>query len=69
MLDLIASKKGLVDKIEKDELVETKKGKKILKKVLSELKPNHEMAARRVIRDFQNNRLSYFTKAPKLTKK
>lgn len=52
MLELIATKKGLVDNV-KDE---TKKSKK------KKLVPNVQEAARRLIRDFLNNRLRYYSK-------
>ena len=66
-------KKGLVDTKEvetekKESLMVPKKGK--LKKksqpvVEVQRVPNVEMAAKRVIRDFLNNRLTYYTKVPK----
>lgn len=73
MLENIAVKKGLVDTKEvetekKESLMVPKKGK--LKKksqpvVEVQKVPNVEMAAKRVIRDFLNNRLTYYTKVPK----
>jgi len=73
MLEHIAVKKGLVDTKEvetekKESLMVPKKGK--LKKksqpvVEVQKVPNVEMAAKRVIRDFLNNRLTYYTKVPK----
>jgi outer membrane receptor for monomeric catechols len=73
MLQNIAVKKGLVDTKEvetekKESLMDAKKGKK--KKVSqpvveTQRVPNVEMAAKRVIRDFLNNRLTYYTKVPK----
>jgi len=52
MLELIAHKKGLVDQVA--ELV----GKKKVKKMV----PNVQDAARRLIRDFLNNRLRFYSK-------
>ena len=73
MLEHIAVKKGLVDTKEvetekKESIMEPKKGK--LKKrsqpvVEVQRVPNVEMAAKRVIRDFLNNRIVYCTKVPK----
>ena len=72
-LEHIAVKKGLVDTKEvetekKESHMVPKKGK--LKKksqpvVEVQKVPNVEMAAKRVIRDFLNNRLTYYTKVPK----
>ena len=66
-------KKGLIDTKEvetekKESVMEPKKGK--LKKrsqpvVEVQRVPNVEMAAKRVIRDFLNNRIVYSTKVPK----
>jgi hypothetical protein len=74
MLELIAKKKGLVeykevvtDKIE-NVIVKTKtdKKKREAKKVVEkQMVCNVDEAAKRVIRDFLNNRLNFFSQVPK----
>ena len=74
MLELIAKKKGLVehrevvtDKIE-NVIVKTKadKKKREAKNVIEkQLVCNVDEAARRVLRDFLNNRLNFYSKVPK----
>ena len=72
MLENIAVKKGLVEvkevETEKKESVMVDKKNKMKKKsqpvVEVQKVANVEQAAKRVIRDFLNNRLTYFTKVP-----
>lgn len=51
MLETIAQKKGLTEKVEKEKTQKTKKGKVVLSKT-STFVPNKDQAARRFIRDF-----------------
>jgi pantoate kinase len=72
MLENIAVKKGLVEtkevETEKKESLMVAKKNKMKKKsqpvVEVQRVPNVEQAAKRVIRDFLNNRLTYYTKVP-----
>jgi len=77
-LDQVAKKKGLVERVRVpiDEnvalLVKNKAGKMVKrseKKLEYHDVPDRDNAARRVIRDFLNNRLSYSAKPPQVEKK
>lgn len=66
LLELIAIKKGMTNAVEKQVEAEQKDAKKKKKgaKTVTQIEnvPDKDQAARRILRDFLNNRLSFFSK-------